>query len=210
MNTKEHGQAGQPAGGRGLRLGIMAIAASLLGACSLPIEPAQPDAVRYFVLGAADAPTTMNAVPLTLAIKAVSVAEFLEPKGMVTLVGGREVKYAAAAFWAEPLRDAIAGRLRARLGAQATVLEAPTGFGAKRDFDLVVTVTQCGGTAEGGVRFSARFALQKPGGGALVQRTFDAPPAEWNGRDYGALADRLGQAANALAEAILAAAVEGK
>lgn len=179
--------------------------AGLLAGCSLPIEPAQPDQRRYFVLGEGRATAVGPAVPVSLAIASVEVADFLDRKGMAVLVAGREVRYAADALWAAPLREAIESRLRDRLGVRATVLAVPIKAGAKRDFDLVVRVTQCSGTAEGGVLFSAWYEL-RTADGSLRQGNHEAPATAWDGRDYGALADQLGAAVNGLAEAILASA----
>lgn len=187
---------------------LLVLTTALLAGCSLPIEPAKADAARYYVLGSDEAAVPATVRPLVIALQKVTVAGFLEPKGMAVAVGGSEVRYDEYARWAEPLRDAIARRLQQRIGAKATVLAAPVRPAAKRDFDLVVNVTQCGGAA-GGIRFAARFELQQADG-TVVQREFTAGPAEWNGRDFGALADRLGAAVNELAGAILAAAGAGE
>ncbi|HWA10100.1 MAG TPA: ABC-type transport auxiliary lipoprotein family protein [Opitutaceae bacterium] len=195
-----------------------AIAAALLGllgaGCSLlPIQPAQPDAARYYTLSAAGVAPAVPAAPgPRLMLLRVEVPAYLQHRPMVTRLGENEVRISDEARWAEPLDLGIAAVLNARLEA----LTGVHGMEARdfaHDYDVIVRVSHCEGETvgdRGTVRFAADIDLLKPGNNreVIAHRSFTAAPAAWDGKDYAALARALSLAVSDLAAEIVAAVPE--
>ena len=204
----------------GLLLPLLAL---LVAAGCNVIPPVQPDTTRYYVLSGpalADAggPAT-TAGTLRLGLRPVEIAPYLRKNAMVVRSGDNEVAFPNEARWAEPLEQEIGATLRQRLlaaPAVARVFTPPFPFDPSRDFDVSVQVLRCEGVREHGGRSVARFAatieISTTGDKVqlVVRKTFVAPDAAWDGKDFGRLAALLGDAVGALSQDVVASLPEKK
>jgi uncharacterized lipoprotein YmbA len=137
-------------------------------------------------------------------------------KNIAVRQGANEIVYHEFARWAETLEDGVTRVVCDRLvttGAVSGVALLPGR--AERTCDLTIRVLECegailaapaagaGAAVSAAARFSAEYEITQPGGKTITgTRTFTAPPAAWDGKDFSALAALLGQAASALADDI--------
>ena len=196
-------------------VGWLPVLALLIAGCNM-VPPAQLDATHFYVLtGPAPAPGPVIG-HLRLGLKTVELASFLNTRDIVVRSGTNELMLQDYARWAEPLGAGIGRILRLQLTADPAigrVYPQPFPFEAERDYDVAVNVIRCEGETESGLtgRSSARFAavieITTPGPEARVvaRRTFVAPNAPWDGRDYARLAALLSEDVAALAHEIIAA-----
>lgn len=194
----------------------------LLAAGCNVIPPVQPDLTKYYVLSGgvlAETGAAANAGTLRLGLRPVEVAPYLRRGTMVVRAGDHEISFAESARWAEPLEREIGASLRQRLGAAppvARVLTPPFPAEPARDFDVSIQVLRCEGVRESASRAVARFAaaieISSTGDNAqlVVRRTFVAPDAAWDGKDFGRLAALLSDAVAALSQDVVAALPEKK
>lgn len=199
-----------------LTLGMLGLGlAALLAGCHI-LPVAQPDPAHFYLL-APDATVNPTTPPaggaLTLGLEPVELPAYLQNRAMALRQSG-EVVYADNHRWVEPLDDALARVVRARLlaaPAVAAVLPTPFPIGVKRDYDVTVRLLRCEGVRDAAGRMTAQFSanieIARAGGGHEVVRreTFTAPAAAWDGRDYAALTALLGADAGRLAEEIVSA-----
>jgi len=195
----------------------------LQAGCSI-IPPPQADPTHYYVLtGPAFADPGPARAPgaLRIGLRRVETAPYLGGKSMIVRTAANEIAYEDYARWAEPPAEGIRRLVTARLQSSpkvARVYQEPFPFDEKRDYDVGVTVLRCeGGRAAGGAA-SADFACTieiteaKPGGAVVLRKTFTAPEAEWDGENFGRLAQLLSADVAALGDEIADAlpAPEGK
>jgi uncharacterized lipoprotein YmbA len=202
---------------------LLLCALALLGAagCNV-VPPVQPDATRYYILsGPTLAETAAHAAAgtLRLGLRPVEVAPYLRRGSMVVRAGDNEISFADSARWAEPVEREIGASLRQRLGAApsvARVLTPPFPIEPARDFDVSVQVLRCEGVRENAgsavARFAASVEISTTGENAqtVVRKTFVAPDAAWDGKDFARLAALLSDAVAALSQEIVAALPEKK
>lgn len=186
------------------------------------VPPVQPDTTRYYVLSGlslAESGAQSTAGTLRLGLRPVEVAPYLRRGSMVIRAGDNEISFAESVRWAEPLEREIGASLRQRLGASASVarvLTPPFPIEPSRDFDVSVQVLRCEGVRENAGRAVARFAaaveISTTGENAqiVVRRTFIAPDAAWDGKDFARLAALLSDAVAALSRDVVAAIPEKK
>ena len=205
---------------------IPALCGSALGLLGMSgcnvIPPVQPDATRYYVLSGPPVGETAAqsaAGTLRLGLRPVEVAPYLRRGSMVVRTGENEISFAEIARWAEPLDREIHATLRQRLSATpavARVFTPPFPIEPTRDFDITVQVIRCEGVRESATQASARFAatieISTTGENAEVvaRRTFVAPDAAWDGKDFSRLAALLSDAVAALSQDVVAALPEKK
>ncbi|MEO6567571.1 MAG: PqiC family protein [Opitutaceae bacterium] len=204
-----------------LALGCSALGLLLVSGCNV-IPPVQPDATRYYVLsGPAFGETAAQSAAgtLRLGLRPVEVAPYLRRGSMVVRAGENEISFAETARWGEPLDREINSSLRQRLSATpsvARVFTPPFPVEPTRDFDISIQVIRCEGVRESATRASARFAatieISTTGENAQVvaRRTFVAPDATWDGKDFSRLAALLSDAVAALSQDVVAALPEKK
>ena len=182
----------------GVVLGGWAVLGAFLAGCGLPaIEPARPDATRYYVLAGT---AGLQFESAGVRVKPVRVPTYLQSRLMAVRLGSNEVRYAAEAHWAEPLDAALTQLLRAQVKPRTGAADAT----------VQVLVQQCEG-ATNGVLFAATFEISTEGKDAVPARhEFTAKPRAWDGKDYAKLAAGLREAAGELAEVISAALPEKK
>ncbi len=204
-------KAGLPGFGRGL---LPAVIGLLLSGCPLTNLPqAQPDPTRYYLLNAAGpgAQTDAGAAEhrWTMGLRAVEVPSYLRSKSFAVRSAANEIKYLDFTCWGEPLDQGIARVLAADLQSLKNVARAslpPLRADERRDFEVMVRVTACEGTTDGGVQFAADWRVAAPGGPAPVaEGSYVAPGLRWDGRDYGQLTARLSEAVAGLSREIGAA-----
>jgi uncharacterized protein len=190
-------------------LPLLALCLSLTG-CGGLIPPAQTDPTRYFVLtGPPLAPAAVGG-QLRVGVRTVELASYLKSPDMIVRQGTNELALQDYARWGEPLDAGIGRLLLERLRASAgvgRVYAQPFPLDADRDCDVSVTVLRCeGGTGPGSARFEATIDLTKASDGRLLaRRTFVAPNAAWDGRDFARLAALLSADVDALGQEIVAA-----
>lgn len=202
-----------------LVVGCLALAGFGLVGCSvLPAPPADP--TRYFVLTGPslhDDGVRNFSGALTVGLKAVEIAPYLRKPMIAVRRDTHEVIYDDYLRWAEPLEAGVARIVQARLLAApgvGRVHHAPLSFDQQRDYDVAVSIIRCEGVTGG--RTVARFAaaVEVTTGGddpqIVLRKVFQAPDAEWDGRDYAALARALSTGVAAMCEEIVAALPDKK
>jgi uncharacterized lipoprotein YmbA len=201
-----------------VRLAWFASAALLLASCTLPLPQAQPDATKYYLLSAArGAPATGGAaggeIGRVIGLRDVEVPAYLRPKSFVLRSAPNEIRYLDFTCWGEPLEQGLARVLAEDLRSYpgiSRVALAPFRPAEQRNFDVVVRLEACEGTAAGEVLFSAEWRIVAPDSGATVAAgTYTAPERRWKSRDYGSLAAKLSEAVSGLGRAIDAALPPG-
>ena len=192
---------------------LAAAGLGLLAACSIPLPTAQPDLTRYYLLAAVPAPPGPEAgAPQKrwiVGVREVDIAAYLQTKSFTVRSRANEISLLDSTRWGEPLDLGIARVLAEDLQALKSVGRVSTPpFRAdeQRDFEVLIRVNACEGTAEGDVRFSAGWRILAPATGATVaEGTYTASGLRWDGHDHGQLASKLSEAVGALGGEIAAA-----
>jgi len=190
-------------------LSLLALCVALTG-CSGLIPPPQTDPTRYYVLAGPPPVPAAAGGQLRVGLRAVELAAYLKSPDMIVRRGANELVLQDYARWGEPLDAGIARILRERLGAApgvGRVYAQPFPLDQTRDCDVAVTILRCeGGTGPGGARFAATIDITSAGDGRLLaRRTFVAPEAAWDGRNFARLAGLLSADVDALGQEIVAA-----
>lgn len=184
--------------------GIMLVA---LGACSLP--QAQPDLTRYFLLNEVTheaAVTEVVGEPPRIVLRPVIVPEYLRGRIMQVRVAGNELRFIDVARWAEPLESGLTRVLREDLAQRPARVRVVARGGDEHEFDVAVNLRRCEGVMPAGLaRLAARIEIFSTGATQelVAQEDFMYDVAGWDGTDYGVLAKKLSEAADALAERIV-------
>lgn len=197
-----------------LRVARILLGTVLLGlaGCQLIPDPA-PDATRFYVLTGPSPEQAASATlgPLSLGLKAVSVAPYLRSRSMPLRTGEHEITYNDYARWAEPLDQGISRILQGRLllaPAVGRVYPHPFPFDRPRDFDVAVSIIRCEAVRDGRAtvaRFAALIEVTRVSDGTVVtRRVFAAPDIPWDGQDHAALAAALSTSVDRLASEIIA------
>ncbi len=186
----------------------------LLTACSLPLPQAQSDPTRYYLLTSTDirpgTDTTAAQKQWVVGVRAVDVPAYLRGKPFAIRSHANEIMFLDIVRWGEPLDQGIARVLAENLRSLknvARVSTPPFRADEQRDFEILVGVTACEGTADGDVRFAATWRILVPGGsaGTVAEGNYAAAGLRWDGRDCGQLAARLSEAVAGLSRDIAAA-----
>ncbi len=193
---------------------LFSIPCLFLAGCSGLIPPPQSDSTRYFVLAG---PAPQAAAPggrLRVGLKAVGLSAYLKSPDIIVRRGANEIIPQDYARWGESLDSGISRileeRLRASDGVGRVVLQ-PFPLDSDRDCDIAVTILRCEGGTGSGSGFVARFEATveittgAPEVRVVARRTFIAPEAAWDGRDFSRLAALLSADADALGREIAAA-----
>jgi uncharacterized lipoprotein YmbA len=186
---------------------MAALALVGLTACSLP--QAQPDLTRYFLLNEVTHEAAVGEVvgePPRIVLRQVIVPEYLRGRIMQVRVADNELRYIDVARWAEPLEAGLTRVLREDLAQRPARVRVVARVADEHEFDVAVNLRRCEGVLPSGVaRLAARIEIFSTGlDPELVAQedfTFDVPG--WDGVDYGDLAKKLSEAADALAERIV-------
>ena len=166
----------------------------LLAGCGGLIPPPQTDPTRYYVLnGPPPAPAAVGG-QLRVGIRTVELAAYLKSPDMIVRQGTNELVPQDYARWGEPLDAGIGRLLRERLRASAgvgRVYAQPFPLDQDRDCDVAVTILHCEGGIGAGrtALFAATIDVTRASDGHLLaRRTFVAPEAAWDGKNYAELA----------------------
>lgn len=198
----------------GLAAALLAAGLGLLAACTIPLPTAQTDLTRYYLLTAArPQPEAETGVPLkrwVVGVRAVQIAPYLQTKSFIVRSHGNEAAFLDFTRWGEPLDLGIARVLAENLQSLknvARVAVPPFHADEQRDFEILLHVAACEGTADGEVRFSARWRILAPAAaaGTVAEGSYSASGLRWDGHDYGQLAARLSDALAGLSRDIAAA-----
>ncbi|MEO6001673.1 MAG: PqiC family protein [Opitutus sp.] len=178
-----------------------------LAACGLP--QAQPDLTRYYLLNEVTHKADVAEVvgePPRIVLRSVLVPEYLRGRIMQVRLGDNELRFIDQARWAEPLEAGLTRVLREDLSQRpARVRVAPRG-GDEHDFDVAVNLRRCEGLMPmGAARLAARIEIFSAGPDQklVAQEDFSFDVSGWDGTDYGQLAKKLSEAADALTERIV-------
>jgi len=186
----------------------------LLAACSIPLPSAQADQTRYFLLtavpGQPGTDTGPALKPWVLGVRAVNLAPYLQTRLFAVRSHANEITFLDSTRWAEPLDLGIARVLAEDLQSAknvARISTQPFRADEQRDFEVLVRVTACEGTADGEVQFSAGWRILALTGaaGTVGEGSYSATGLRWDGHDYRRLAARLSEALGALSREIAAA-----
>jgi uncharacterized lipoprotein YmbA len=178
-----------------------------LTACSLP--QAQPDLTRYFLLNEVTHEAGVAEVvgePPRIVLRPVIVPEYLRGRIMQVRVADNELRFIDVARWAEPLESGLTRVLREDLAQRPARVRVVARGVDEHEFDVAVNLRRCEGVVPAGLaRLAARIEIfsnaTDPTLVAQEDFTFDVP--NWDGSDYGMLAKKLSEAADALAERIV-------
>jgi uncharacterized lipoprotein YmbA len=193
---------------------LFAAGLCLLAACTIPLPSAQSDLTRYYLLTSAAARPGPDAGPAPkrwiVGVRAVDIAPYLNTKSFCVRSHDNEITFLDSTRWGEPLDLGIARVLAENLQAQGNVKRVSTQpFRAdeQRDFEILLRVTACEGTIDGGVRFSAQWRILAPlsTSGTVAEGNYSAAGLRWDGHDHGQLAAKLSEALDALSRDIAAA-----
>jgi uncharacterized lipoprotein YmbA len=195
---------------------LMAVTAAMVGGCQL-LPPSAVDTTRFFVLtasvanAAASAAEVKPAARLQIGLRQVDLPAYLRAtKSMVVRDGANEIRYQDYSRWAEPLDAGVNRVLMERLSASPNVLGVdahPLRGDVTRNYYVAVRIIRCEGVAgeNPSARFSATYEITAAdGGGEVLNKTYDAPDATWDGKDFNALAKLLSDAVSGLGDKIAA------
>lgn len=180
--------------------------AALAAGCSV-LPETQPDRTRYYVLTSPAAPAGAEAAtvagaeqPLRVLVRPVVVPEFLRSRIVPVRIGANELRFIDEARWAEPLEAALTRVIADRL-AQSAGVRVYERRGEAHDFEVAVRVAHCEGvTPAGVVRLAAHVEIYSADVDQRLvgMEDFAAEIPGWDGKDYGALARKVSEAANSL------------
>jgi uncharacterized lipoprotein YmbA len=178
-----------------------------LAACSLP--EAQPDLTRYFLLNEVTheaAVTEVVGEPPRIVLRPVIVPEYLRGRIMQVRVADNELRFIDVARWAEPLEAGLTRVLREDLAQRPSRVRVVARGADEHEFDVAVNLRRCEGVVPAGLaRLAARIEIFSTGmtPELVAQEDFMYDVPGWDGADYGELAKKLSEAADALAERIV-------
>ena len=181
--------------------------AALAGSCSIPLPKPSADQTRHYVLTAVPPAEAAPAAARrwVVGLRAVDVAGYLRNRSLAIRSQANEILYQDFARWGEPLDEGVARVLADDLAAApgvARVARPPFRGDEPRDCEVAVLVTACEGTADGEVRFTANWRIQRASGSAGPAGTYTAAGLHWDRHDDGQLAARLSEAVAGLGRQI--------
>ncbi len=134
-------------------------------------------------------------------LKPVSVAPYLDQKGMVLQTGDSEIRVARHHRWAEPLDEAIERYLQVSIANQANVtVESGALTTADEDATVTLRINQLHGRESGQVRLVADWKVDRGEEGAVLHN-FDATTRQ-TADGYPALVDAHAELLDDLGAAI--------
>ena len=176
-------------------LPVLSVVMLFAAGCSLLPAPAA-DPTKYYVLtDRVNSETTRTPSPeaLHLVLRGIELPGYLRStRAMVVRDGLNEIRYLDYARWAELLDQGIARVVKTELlHAEAVASVEPVGLPSdfRRAYDISVRVHLCeGGVISGShnvAKFSASYEITSlETKRVVVQKTFSAPEAAWNGDDF--------------------------
>ncbi len=183
-----------------------------LSSCKILPEPVA-DATRYYVMSDSSTDTTTSTAPASapaIGLGATDLPGYLRnQRSLVVRLGENEIRYQDDARWAEPIDTTVNRIVRSRLlasGAVSRVDQAPFPAHLEHRANVKIRITRCEGfrPANGPARALLEAEVELADANATVIRrlTLKAPPLDWNGQDYAALARHLGTSAQWLGDTL--------
>jgi uncharacterized lipoprotein YmbA len=175
---------------------------------------AQSDLTRYYLLTSTDirseAGAAVDLKRWVVGMRTVDVAAYLRTRSFAVRSHANEVMFLESTRWGETLDQGIARVLAENLQPLpnvARVSTQPFRADEQRNFEIVVNVTACEGTADGDVRFAATWRILAPVGfgRTVAEGSYTAPGLRWDRRDHGQLAAKLSEALGGLSRDIAVA-----
>jgi uncharacterized lipoprotein YmbA len=191
------------------------IAAALVVSGCAFLQP-RADPTRFYVLtvpaAASAGVTDGDAGLLKVGLRLVEVPAYLRTRFMVVRTGANEIHFADFDRWAEPLDQGIGRVMKETLGSARNVesVALNTCGDESLDYEVAVRILACEGTrVENGrssICFAAAWEVRTVGTNstAVKRGGFTAGAADWDGKDYGQLAARLGAAIAGAGKALAA------
>lgn len=195
-------------------LGLLLAGLGLFASCSIPLPSAQPDLTRYYLLTSSSArpEAKAEAAPKrwVIGVRNVEVPAYLRTKSFAIRSHTNEVAFLDSVRWGEPLDQGVERVLVENLQALPNVARTsmqPFRVEEQRDFDILVQVSACEGTADGAVQFSAswRIVTSTAAATTVAEGNTNAAGLRWDGHDYGQLAAKLSEALAGLTHDLAAA-----
>jgi len=186
------------------------VAALFCGGC---VPQPKADPTRFYLLipiaPAAKGPAAPEEI-FRVRLKEVELPAYLQSKSLAVRSRATEVVYEEFHRWAEPLDEGIARVLAKDLSALSDgKWMVRSRDSAAPDFEIALRITACEGVKDaeetGSSSFGATWevtAIRAQGSAAVKRGVFEAAPTAWDGRDYGALVERLSLALAELARKI--------
>jgi uncharacterized lipoprotein YmbA len=199
---------------RALTLLSGAITACVLTSCAF-LQP-RADPTKFYVLAAPNASWQPAAaeepVRYKIGLRSIVMPAYLRTKLMVVRTGANEIHFAEFDRWAEPLDEGISRVMKAALRADDNmeILGLNSHGDDTLDYEVTIGVAACEGvrgeSGTGSILLRMTWEIHTVGTNeAVIKRgTFTAPPAAWDGKDYGQLAWQLNQAIAAAGKALAA------
>jgi uncharacterized lipoprotein YmbA len=186
---------------------------SLFASCSIPLPSAQADLTRYYLLTSAARPEAKAETVSkrwVIGVRNVAIPSYLRTKSFAIRSHTNEVNFLDLARWGEPLEQGVERVLVENLQALPNVARIsmqPFRAEEQRDFDLLVQVSACEGTADGAVQFSAswRIVALAAAENTVAEGSYTAAGLHWDGHDCGQLAAKLSEALAGISHDIAAA-----
>ncbi len=197
------------------KFSLLALGLTLaLTGCQILPSPVA-DSTRYFVMadGASQSPTTTApASAPAVGLFATDLPGYLRnQRSLVVRLGENEIRYQDDARWAEPIDTTVNRIVRSRLlatGAIARVDQAPFPAHLEHSANVKIRLTRCEGfrpaSGQALALLEAELELTDANASVLRRVALKAPPLDWDGQDFAALARLLGTSTQWLGDAIAA------
>ena len=185
-----------------LLLGV--VAAAFLAGCSF-LRP-HDDPTRFYVLTVPPALTARfpdgEFKKLRIGLKPVELPAYLRSKSLVVRTGTNEIHFAEFDRWAEPLDQGIGRVMKETLGSARNVesVALNTHGDESLDYEVAIQILACEGirveNGKSSIRFAVTWEVRTVGTNSPATKRggFTAGATDWDGKDYGQLAARLGAA----------------
>lgn len=186
-----------------------------LSGCSF-LQPAA-DPTRFYVLTVPSTPAE-RAVgseykQWKVGLRPMEVPAYLQSKAMVVRSGTNEIHFADFDRWAEPLDQGISRVIKETLSSAPNVETVTLNSHGEDtlDYEVAIRLLACDGLrvgkGAGTIRFAVTWEVRSIGTNSTPPQRgiFTANSVAWDGKDYGQLAQRLGEA---IAEASRAVAAD--
>ena len=192
-----------------------------LSGCSF-LQPGA-DPTRFYVLTDPSPPSERvvggESKRWKVGLRPVEVPAYLQGKAMVVRSGTNEIQFADFDRWAEPLDQGISRVIKEMLSGAPNVetVTSNSHGGDTLDYEVAIRLLACEGLrikkGAGTIRFAMTWEVRSVGNNSTPTRrgVFTALPVAWNEKDYGQLAQRLGEAIAGASRAVAAdLPLEGK
>lgn len=189
--------------------GLWILAAALAG-CTL-LSPV-PDKSRFFLLtpiAQAGAPASQqNTRGLVLGLGPIKLPDYLDRSEIVTRADSNRLQFSENDHWAEPLKNnftrVLSQNLSSLLG-NLQIVNFPWYSSTHIDYQIAVTVDRFECEGQGNARLAARWSINDPASGRILDRgesDLSAPAGGGTDQQVAALSQTLGNFSRQIATAV--------